>query len=122
MSNIPANISIYGTVSDSTGQTLPQANVYVSDANGVIAFPQIGAAADNNGIYSISSIPAGSYVTASYVGSKQTIKTTGSGKYDFKLNVGITGNTATITANKFNWWVVLAITLILFLIIYLIVR
>ena len=122
MATIPANISIYGTVTDTTGQTLPQANVYVSDANGVIAFPQIGAAADNSGIYSISSIPANSFITASYVGSKQTIKTTGSGKYDFKLNVGITGNTATITAKKFNWWIVIALAMVLFVLIYLILR
>lgn len=120
--SFPANISIYGTVKDATGQTLPQANVYVSDANGTIAFPQVGAAADNDGIYSISSIAAGSYVTASYVGRRQTIKTTGSGKYDFTISTGITGNTATITAPKFKWWVVIAIALVLSLIFYILFR
>ena len=82
-SGLMAQGSIYGTVTDQDGNTLPGANVAVEGTS-------LGAATDGNGAYSISGVPAGSYtVSASYIGyesSSQSVSVgTGAAQADFSL-------------------------------------
>ena len=82
-SGLMAQGSIYGTVTDQDGNTLPGANVAVEGTS-------FGAATDGNGAYSISGVPAGSYtVSASYIGyesSSQSVSVgTGAAQADFSL-------------------------------------
>jgi len=82
---------IKGTVFDATtGETLPQANVYFSDASGSPGSATNGTATDVNGQFSFSTTPAGnSYLTASYTGySPQTLLI--SGNTDFHLSPATT--------------------------------
>lgn len=63
-----------GKITDSSGEPLTGANVYVSDANGNVLNPPKGASADANGNYKFNSDSA-EYITASFVGmKKQTVK------------------------------------------------
>jgi len=60
--SIFAQMTVSGTVSDAgTGNALPGANVVVEGTD-------LGAAADANGNYSITNVPAGATVTASMIG------------------------------------------------------
>ena len=82
-SGLMAQGSIYGTVTDQDGNSLPGANVAVEGTS-------LGAATDGNGAYSISGVPAGSYtVSASYIGyesSSQSVSVgTGAAQADFSL-------------------------------------
>jgi hypothetical protein len=73
-----STIYIDGIIKDSSGQTLPGANIFTSDAQGNTAglnggFP-IGTSSKADGSYSLS-FPRDSYITVSYVGyQKQTKK------------------------------------------------
>jgi len=80
-------ISVSGIITDqTTGETLPQANVYFSDRAGQILPNHQGSVADENGFYSIEG--NGAYITASYVGySKETKPFKRS--LDFELRSGV---------------------------------
>jgi hypothetical protein len=64
---------IQGQVTDAqTGETLPGANIYVSDADGNALQPTVGVSSDSNGFFDLDA-PADSLITISYVGySRQT--------------------------------------------------
>lgn len=66
-------IQVKGTIKDkTTGETLPQANVYFSDRHGNILPSHEGTATDLNGLYEIEG--NGAYITASYVGYAKKTK------------------------------------------------
>ncbi len=70
-------MTISGTISNQSGETIPGASVFISDANGVMVNPPRGVNADVNGVYSININP-NDHITASYVGTeKRTIKPSG---------------------------------------------
>lgn len=66
-------MQLQGKITDKqTGETLPGANIYISDANGNVLNPPTGAQSDANGMYAFF-VPNGSYVTASFVGMKKQV-------------------------------------------------
>ena len=80
-----AQNTISGTVTDAaTGNALPGANVVVVGTN-------MGAAATEDGTYSISNVPSGSYtVTASVIGyadGSQSVNVSGDATVNFSLSV-----------------------------------
>jgi hypothetical protein len=117
---------ISGKVIDKSGTTLPQANVYISDASGSITSANKGTAADNDGKYSldIGTQAADMYLTASYTGyQKSTQKITESATMDFAL---LPGNAAsklkevviTATDPRKKWlWILISIFIVSILII-----
>lgn len=73
-----------GTVKDKqTGETLPFANVYISDVKGNITAENKGTAANLAGIYEFSGV--GDYLTASYTGYKKQTKTIDNTVINFEL-------------------------------------
>ena len=64
-------MNLTGIIKDNNG-TLPSANIYVSDKNGIPLQPLIGASSSIvDGSYTINNVPPMAYVTASYVGYKK---------------------------------------------------
>jgi len=120
---------ITGNVTDSTtGQGLPQANVYYSDGNGnILANDNLGTATDQNGQYSIERRP-GKWLTASYTGyGKKTVKVGAQESISFLLKPGVTLPGVTITADKPKTWLqknsqMLVIAMIIALIIYILYK
>jgi iron complex outermembrane receptor protein len=77
-------MKLTGKITDSNGDVIIGANVFVSDSAGKLVNPPKGTSTDANGNYSLD-VNNGGYVTATFVGTKrQTLKVTGS-KLDFKL-------------------------------------
>jgi hypothetical protein len=108
---------IYGTIRDrNTGETLPQANIYFSDAQGNYTAGSEGTAADENGYYSIHG--TGDYLTASYTGYKKQITPAAPGRFDFALTSGI-GLPEVVIKGKILWPRILAGLIILVFLIYL---
>lgn len=101
---------ITGTVKDAiTGETLPQANVFISDNTGKITGENRGTAADSAGKYALEA-EKGEYVTASYVGytARTVAVNSGNQKTTFTLQPSATLGELTITATDPNkarrWW------------------
>lgn len=106
-----------------TGETLPGADVYFSDATGTPGSATQGGATDTNGVITFSDkTPASQYITASFTGYEaQTLKAT-TDTLDFYLSpapttlpeVEITGQrpavtvkpTTTTTTSKIVYWVI----------------
>ena len=99
-SGLMAQGSIYGTVTDQDGNSLPGANVAVEGTS-------LGAATDGNGAYSISGVPAGSYtVTASYIGyesSSQSVSVgAGAVQADLSLTMSaLAGRAVSVIGSRF---------------------
>jgi len=107
---------ISGTITDkTTGETLPNASVYFSNAGGNITNNQ-GTASNLDGEYSITG--EGDYLTASYTGyAKQTIPAT-SGRHDFALSSGL-NLPEVIIKGKILWPRILAGMILLGMVVYL---
>jgi len=99
-SGLMAQGSIYGTVTDQDGNSLPGANVAVEGSS-------LGAAADGNGGYMISGVPAGSYtVSATYIGyeaASQSVSVgAGAAQADFSLTMSaLAGGAVTVIGSRF---------------------
>jgi hypothetical protein len=77
-------MKLTGKITDSNGDVIVGANVFVSDSTGKLVNPPKGTSTDANGKYSLD-VKVGDYVTATYVGTeRQTVKVKDS-KLDFKL-------------------------------------
>ena len=64
-----------GTVKDAiTGETLPNANIYESDATGKYTAGAKGTTTNEQGIYQFATDPTGSHITASYTGYERQTK------------------------------------------------
>jgi len=87
-------MTITGTVTDSkTGETLPLANVYVSNDKGKVCPCNIGTAADINGHYTldVSRVTLDTFhLSASYTGYETQTKAANPGQIDFSLKPGTT--------------------------------
>lgn len=67
-------MKLTGKITDSNGDVIIGANVFVSDSSGKLVNPPKGTSTDANGNYSID-VNNGDYVTATYVGTeRQTVK------------------------------------------------
>lgn len=77
-------MKLTGKITDSNGDVIIGANVFVSDSSGKLVNPPKGTSTDADGKYSLD-VKVGDYVTATYVGTeRQTVKVNGS-NLDFKL-------------------------------------
>lgn len=77
-------MKLTGKITDSNGDIIIGANVFVSDSQGKLVNPPKGTSTDANGKYSLD-VKLGDYVTATYVGNeRQTVKVNSS-TLDFKL-------------------------------------
>ncbi len=79
--------SLSGKVTDSAGQAVPGASVYISDL-------KIGAIADGSGSYHFNTLPAGSYLieahAVGYATATKTVRVAGVTSADFKLSAQYT--------------------------------
>jgi len=67
-------VKLTGKITDSNGDVIIGANVFVSDSAGKLVNPPKGTSTDANGKYSLD-VKLGDYVTATYVGTeRQTVK------------------------------------------------
>lgn len=98
-----------------TGESIPGANVFVSDAAGNMLNPPRGVATGYNGIYSID-VPAETFLTATFVGlQRQTMQVSGK---ELNFNLSMASGTSlpeieTSAKKPFNWklWLgILALT------------
>jgi|TARA_R110000787_G_scaffold11722_5_gene38463 hypothetical protein len=71
--SLSGEVTLSGKVYDTNGETIPRVNVYISDSKGKIGKEKKNVSADIDGNYSITALPA-EYVTANYIGQKQTVK------------------------------------------------
>lgn len=105
-----------------TGETIPGANIYISDANGAVSYTPTGAQSDANGMYAFF-VPNGAYVTASYVGMKkqvvqpiaqQCVSSPCTTIQNFELESGSPLEVVEIQAKKpFPWLIAIATTVII---------
>lgn len=113
---------VIGSVFTVNGATLPQANVYVSSAQGAITGDAIGTITNPDGDYIINVDP-GEYLTASYVGFKKQTKliSVNDGIVSFELESATNIPQVTITAKRgqpVNWKLIIAAIIIAAIIYY----
>lgn len=77
-------MKITGKITDSNGDAIIGANVFVSDIEGKLVNPPKGTSTDANGKYSLD-VKSGDYVTATYVGNERQIVKVNGSTLDFKL-------------------------------------
>ncbi len=108
-------MNVQGKITDaSTGETIPGANVFFSDASGTMLNPPKGATTDINGNYSLV---GDGYITATFVGLKNQTKKIDSGTINFDLQMDSSSSLpeVNITAKKpFNWKLWLGVALLSF--------
>ena len=115
-------MTITGTIKDNTGQTVPFANVFLSDSKGRPIGN--GVVADANGNYSLDAA-GGNFITASFVGmapQTQTVSTNLTINFTLQPDAGSTFNSTDVTTKRpIPWmlilWVSVAIGGTIFLII-----
>ena len=102
-------MNITGKIYDKKNlETLPSANVYMSDKDGNLTGHRVTTYSDMDGNYKLKIpmvstfgvwLPASPYVTASFVGyGKKTLTLSNRSKYDFPLNSGKMLDEVVVTA------------------------
>jgi hypothetical protein len=114
-------MTLHGTVTDENNHPLPGANVYYSDASGNI-LQGLGRSTNAAGEYSGLTVPAGNYITASFVGyQRKTVANGGNTPVNFQLQPSGQLDPFTVTAvpkRGMPWWI-LAVLLTLLLLVAL---
>jgi len=116
-------MQLQGKITDKqTGETIPGANIYISDATGYMLNPPTGTQSDANGMYALF-VPNGAYVTASFVGMKkqmvqpiaqQCVAAPCTTIQNFELESGSPLEVVEIQAKKpFPWLIAIASTVII---------
>ncbi len=98
-----------------TSETIPGAQVFISDASGTMLNPPRGAASDVNGMYALN-VNTGDYITATFVGLQRKTAKVGGSIINFDLDISSGASLAEVEVSEkkpFNWKLTVGLILLL---------